>query len=279
MAGSVASGSRSRWTAAAIAPGCCAIVGQHGTRAGGGEHLAVEELIGPLRQQQLRQPGGEGAEHRARPAVVDREVDPREHRGLGDKPFHVDVRWQLAQQFGVPVGADGDQDVDVQRAEVVECPLEHLDRTERHRAEGEVDPRPGAGRHEPVGNGGVSGVVGDGPQRKLSERRSGQHGIQRGRGRVDQHPRQCVPAGRRRQSPVRPDATQVTDRRVMDLGREVVRQRDRERRGRNAQHGRGDAGPDVHRLEDHEIGWCVGDLVDQRSAHPVRGGVGEERDR
>jgi hypothetical protein len=92
--------------------------------------LCVVELVSTLRQEQLRQSNLECAEHRTCAAVVHDEVDQRQHRGLGHEPLHVHVVRHLAEPGWLAFRPDRHQDVHIQRCDLGDRPVEHLDSAE-----------------------------------------------------------------------------------------------------------------------------------------------------
>ena len=59
---------------------------------GGSHRVSVEELVGPLGQQQLWRAGGQGGEDRAAATVVHDEIRMAQHGGLVDERLDVHVR-------------------------------------------------------------------------------------------------------------------------------------------------------------------------------------------
>ena len=105
------------------------------------EQLGVLELVGALRQHQLRQAVRDAAEHRAAAAVADDSGARRQDLRLPDEPVYLDVRRLGAECGRVAVGADGQHEVHRQVADGVDDGLEQVEPTVPDGAEADVDRR------------------------------------------------------------------------------------------------------------------------------------------
>ena len=105
-----------------------------------GHQVGVPELVGALRQQELRRAVGQRGEDRPAAAVMDGEIGVAEGGGLVDEGLDTDVPRHRSE--GRAVGrAEREQDVDVEPAESLDDGPERLVRRD-DRAEGQVDERP-----------------------------------------------------------------------------------------------------------------------------------------